>query len=128
MISSNHTRVIINYINSRLIKSIASFELNPMRIGTLLKRPSFKIVKGSSVKKGLSCSASESFVGFKSFSIDGTNAKPTFFRASSTVSVFGAASTICCGELFFRNSARKNHQFCQSRSSSMTYALSFQCY
>lgn len=86
-----------------------------MRIGTLLKRPSFKIVRGCSVKKGLSCSASVSFVGFKSFSIDGTKANPTFWRASSTVKVFGAASTIFCGELFLRNSAseEKDHQFCQ---------------
>lgn len=42
------------------------------------------------------------------FSSDGTNTKPMFARASSSVRVFGAALTSCWGLARLRNSVRSN--------------------
>lgn len=87
--------------------------------GTLLNFPSLKVFVGSSVISASSYSATESSLDSNGNSTDGTKARPMFRRASSSVSVFVDASTICCGETFLKNSANGKLLFNRQRMSSI---------
>lgn len=86
------------------MNSIASWELKPSSSGTLLNRPCRRSFIGASVKNGASNSSIVSSDGCSGNSTDGTKARPMLLRASSSVKVFGDASTICCGGTFLKNS------------------------